>query len=275
MSSEVASTTAAAGPTAAESKSATSHRVVLITGGNRGLGLEFVRQLLEEEEHPAIQAFPNDTIIIATARDPAGATELKGLQSKFPDRLDIQPLEVDNDAQIQALVQYVTEKYGRLDMLLNNAGLAEPDPQATPTSVSKELALKVLTTNTIAPIEITKAFLSLLRATLHYNDNVRVAYISSSMGSIGALANAYAPSYRASKAALNMYVRCFAFEVPELAFALIHPGWVQTDMGKRGNRMPPLDIKSSIKGCLKVIQNMHKTKSAKAIEAFDGTTWIW
>lgn len=201
----------------------------------------------------------------------------------------------------------MTKTYGRLDLLFNNAGLAEPDPNATPSTVSVELASKILAINTLAPIELTKAFLPLLKSTLAFKEKalveslssssssdtpnpststelksqlrshplVRVVYVSSSMASIRAVANATAPSYRASKAALNMYVRCFAFEAPDIAFLLLHPGWVQTDMGSRGNRTPPLDVVTSIKKCLGVINKMSLDKSATAIESFDGTTWPW
>ncbi len=191
---------------------------------------------------------------------------------------------------MQEAADYVTSKYGRLDFLLNNAGLAEPDPNATPTTVSPDTAAKIFAINTIAPIEITKAFLPLMRKTLEAkraelkaaggvekkeNPLVRIVFISSSMGSIGAVSNATAPAYRSSKAALNMYVRCFAFEVPEIPFLLLHPGWVATDMGSRGNRSPPMDVTKSITACLGVIARMSTDRSAKAIEAFDNTTWVW
>lgn len=105
--------------------------------------------------------------------------------------------------------------------------------------------------------------------------HVRVVFVSSSMGSIGACCNSNAPSYRASKAALNMYIRCFAFQYPHLAVMPLHPGWVQTDMGKRGQRSPPTSVDDSIAGCLRQIKDARVGESSKRMASFDDTTWVW
>jgi len=105
--------------------------------------------------------------------------------------------------------------------------------------------------------------------------HVRAVYISSSMGSLGATCNSNVPTYRASKAALNMYIRCLSFEHPHIAFMPLHPGWVQTDMGKRGERMPPTTVEKSIDGCLKQIGKCVVETASKTMYSFDDTTWVW
>jgi len=258
-----------------QTKEPASQRVVIVTGANRGIGLEYVRQLLEEKSHPAIEAFPGDTIVVATARNPEAATKLQELKAKHGDRLDIQPLEVTDEAQIQALVQHVTDKYNRLDLLLNNAGYLEP-AGSTPSTLAMDEMKKVFEVNTFAPIAITRAFLPLLQATKKVNDNVRVAFISTIMSSIDNVTRPYAPAYRASKTALNMYARCFAFENPEISFAIIHPGWVQTDMGCRAGGRPPIDPPTSVNGGLKIIQKMSPSDPVSHLyDAITGGTIPW
>jgi NAD(P)-dependent dehydrogenase (short-subunit alcohol dehydrogenase family) len=179
---------------------------VVVTGANRGIGLALVRHYLEAKH-----------VVHATARDLGAAAALHALRSE---RLVLHPLDVRDDASCRALGHAIGEE--PVDLLINNAGVgrsATDDPAQI---------LEVFDTNAVGPLRVVTAL----------GDNVRAArgkilFITSILGSIGENSDGGAYAYRMSKAALNMAGRNVAHDLGPagVTAALVHPGWVKTDMG--------------------------------------------
>lgn len=230
-----------------------SKATYLITGANRGLGLEFVRQLKARGER-----------VIATARNPDNATELRSLLDKA-DR--IEPLDVADRGSADRLGYNLGGE--RIDALINNAGVGgkgEPLEQA-----DTENILRVLDINAVGPMRVTKALLTQLRA----GDRKLIINVSSQLGSITNAKGGSSYAYRSSKAALNMLTRHLACELGEQGFTCvtIHPGWVQTDMG---GPEAHLTTEQSVSNILTNIIDAatHSTHNG-TFRNFDGTELPW
>ena len=191
---------------------------VFITGANRGLGLELVRQYLDQGAR-----------VFAGAREPH-SQELLQLLQKHPAQLSLIPLEVTRAPEVQAAVATVQAQVSGLDLLINNAGIGSRGIGLG--KYESDIMLKVLHVNAVAPILIGQAFLQLLRN----GHTPKLVNISSQVGSFGWNHSGMSPLYAASKAALNMYTRSLSREATGLITIAVHPGWVQTDMG--GNTAP-------------------------------------
>ena len=178
---------------------------VLITGANRGLGLEFARQYSAD-----------GWTVIGTAREPDEATELKELGVRV-EQLELRDLE--------AVTSFGSRVGERLDLLIANAGTWKPE-QAAGAEDGRAWS-EMLTSNTIAPYLLARAVLEQLAAA-----HGKMVAISSGLGSIAESSGGYVP-YRSSKAALNMVWRQLGFEAKRLgiATAVLDPGWVKTRMG--------------------------------------------
>ncbi len=200
-------------------------RRILITGSNRGIGLELVRLYLQQA----------DTLIFATCRQPATADELNTLANPYAGRLKIIQLDVTDQGSIDGALQLVSRETDGLDMLVNNAGILPGGIAATEATAAHFGALEVdamtevFRVNTVAPIMIAQHFIHLLRKGHH----PRIINISSDAGSIALRDSGINYSYAASKAALNMLTRGLASDLhPDgVIVTSIHPGWIQTDMG--------------------------------------------
>ncbi len=199
---------------------------VLITGANRGLGLEFARQYLAR-----------GATVHAACRAPDQATDLAALAAAHPGRLHVLPLDVADPASIDALRQRLDPLTDRLHRLINNAGIlvrGERFGQLDPAVMARSHVV-----NTIGPVLVTQACADLLER----GQPARVANISSGLGSIAGVDGFHSPSYNASKAALNMWTRLLAQEMNPrgvLCFAL-RPGWVRTAMGGEQADLAPAD----------------------------------
>ena len=188
---------------------------VLITGGNRGLGLEMVRQYLSAGDR-----------VFATTRSPQPAgSELAQLQAAHPEQLTVVTLDVADEAALPGAVAAVRAHTPALDILVNNAGITRRG--LTLGHYTGAALMEVLQTNAVAPFLVAQAFVDLLRA----GQTPRVINISSQVGSFTWNQRGMSPLYAASKAALNMYTRSFASEATGIIAIAVHPGWVQTDMG--------------------------------------------
>ncbi|MGQ7847313.1 SDR family oxidoreductase [Granulosicoccus sp. 3-233] len=203
----------------------------LITGANRGIGLEMTRQALDLGLR-----------VIATCRDPSNAAELTALKGA----LDVHTLDVTDEASIHALV----DKLGlvKLDVLVNNAGY-----MATRQSIDdmdQEQWMSSFAVNAIAPWRVSVAFADRLEA----SSCARIATISSQMGSLER-AGSDRVAYRSSKAAANMVMRTLALEWQSrgIAVCMLHPGWVKTDMGGSN---AALEASESASGLLEVIDGL-------------------
>ena len=220
-------------------------RRILITGANRGLGLEMVRQLAERVLRPR-SAGTRGTRIFATCRQPAAAHELQALAAAHPS-VNVLPLDVADVDSRAALVAELSEHCDGLDWLVNNAAI---NLQAGNLDALEEAALaEMFRVNSIAPLLLSLELLPLLRA----GETPRVVHISSGAGSLENAARSLSNlGYSASKAALNMIMRKQANAWREegiIVFAL-GPGWVRTDMG---GASADISVEESIAGCLRVI----------------------
>jgi NAD(P)-dependent dehydrogenase (short-subunit alcohol dehydrogenase family) len=190
---------------------------VLITGANRGVGLELARQLLARGDR-----------VIATCRQPDQAQTLQQWATRFGDQLLIVALDVTDDASVQAARAVVENAVDRLDMIINNAGiLIESEILST---FEAAIMQRTLDVNVVGVMRVTTQFLDLLRR----GREPKLINISSQLGSLQKMRPGWGRySYNSSKAALNMVTRMLAFDLEEdgVAVRVVHPGWVQTDMG--------------------------------------------
>ena len=231
-------------------------RRVLVTGASRGLGLEFVRQLLARGD-----------AVLAACRRPDEASALAGLAAAHPDRLDVRALELTDAASRSALFDRVAAGWGAIDVLINNAGVLEQGERFG--QLDAAAFRRAFETNTLAPLLFAEAatpWLAKGRAPV-------VAYLSSVLGSIGATQSFYTPSYSVSKAALNMAVRLAAIPMAEhgIRSVALHPGWVKTDMG---GPAAPLEAPESVAGLLRVIDTLPADARGDFID-YRGETLPW
>jgi NAD(P)-dependent dehydrogenase (short-subunit alcohol dehydrogenase family) len=225
---------------------------VLVTGANRGIGLEFARQLAARGDH-----------VFATARDVGRAAELRELAKQFGDAsLTLVPLDVDSADSIRAAADTIAGQTDRLDLLINNAGVyaARVGKDGQPAERLGEFnfddALKVIRTNAVAPLMLTQAVLPLLKK----GEKPKVVSITSGYGSV-ADNNGFPYYYAASKAALNQFMRSLAGDAAAngMITIVMSPGWVQTDMGGAG---APITPEQSVGGMLKVIDGLTATDNS-------------
>jgi NAD(P)-dependent dehydrogenase (short-subunit alcohol dehydrogenase family) len=213
-------------------------RHALVTGANRGIGLEFIRQLLARGDR-----------VIAACRHPGKATALNTLTGDYPGRLHLLPLDVANAksrAQLVRELPLVCESLSErpIDLLINNAGVLHSGERFG--HLSEAHLDDSFHINASGPLLLTEALAP------HLADGATIANISSMLGSIANTTRFGTPSYNISKAAQNMATRLIAHALAErqiIAIAL-HPGWVQTDMGGDGAQIAAQD---SVAGMLRTI----------------------
>lgn len=189
---------------------------VLVTGANRGIGLEFVKQYAARGAK-----------VIATVRDPAKAEVLNELARANP-RITVEQLDVTDFARVDALAAKFADK--PIDVLINNAGVNGGMQNQTFGKMNYAAFEDVLRVNAIAPLKIAEAFLPSVLA----SHDKRIVAISSSEGSVGLVSGPRLYFMRASKAALNMEMRTLAFQLKPkgVSVAILNPGMVDTDFMK-------------------------------------------
>jgi NAD(P)-dependent dehydrogenase (short-subunit alcohol dehydrogenase family) len=227
----------------------------LITGANRGLGLEFTRQGVAKEWR-----------IFAGCRNPGEAKELQDVAAKSHGQVTVHRLDVKDFKQIETLAQELCEQ--PIDLLLNNAGVY--GPQSIHLGHMDYTAWEeVLRVNTLAPYKMAEAFIE----NVARSHKKVIVSITSELGSISHNAAGSHVIYRSSKAGLNMAMKTLAIEVRKLGVtvAVLHPGWVQTDMG---GPKAPLQVGESIRGMLKVIDALRLQDTGKFIN-HEGTEIPW
>jgi len=228
---------------------------ILVTGANRGLGLEFSRQALARGDR-----------VFAAARKPSKGHDLESLQNEHAEQLSILPLDVRDEEQIGAAVSEVGKQVEGLDLLINNAGVYPRGESFG--NLNEATMLDTLHTNTVAPILMAQAFADLLSK----GDEPKLVNISSLMGSIArTMGGSY--SYRASKAGLNMYSKVLSSDLRPMGITVvvIHPGWVKTDMGGRG---ASLSLEQSISEMFKVIDEIGMADTGRYLQ-WDGAELPW
>jgi len=223
-------------------------RNCLITGANRGIGLEFARQLLARGEH-----------VVATCRHPGKATALNALAGEYPGRLHVLPLDVADPKSRASLVHDLPLVLGddRLDLLVNNAGVLHSGERFG--HVEAAILEDSFRTNAIGPFLLAQALAPLL------NDGARIANLSSVMASIASRGEFRSPSYCASKAAQNMLTVQLAQAVAARGIVVLalHPGWVQTEMGGEHATVPTAD---AVRGLLQVVDGATPAQSGSFLD---------
>ena len=226
----------------------------IVTGANRGLGLEFVTQLAARGDH-----------VTATARNPDAATDLQALAKIHQGQVTIARLDMADPKSIAAFASSLGP--GPLDVLIHNAGIY---PDAGPLGeLDYTRVLQGFEVNTLGPLRLSEALLGRLVTSA----KPVIMSVTSQMGSIEDNGSGGSYAYRMSKAALNMGMRSMAKDLVKknVTVFVIHPGWVQTDMGGPNAK---IDVQTSIKGMLSVLDGATHTHSGRFMN-WDGSQLPW
>lgn len=228
---------------------------VLITGANRGLGLEFCRQYAQI-----------GWTVIACCRHPEDAFELNNLASHHR-HVQVETLDVSDLEQIEVLSHKLTDL--PIDVLINNAGIYADDREHAFGQLDYQAWTRSLLVNTQAPVKMAEAFLPQIKR----SEKKLIVSISSLMGSIAENTSGGSLLYRSSKAALNAAMKCLALELKEQSVGVLifHPGWVKTDMGG-ANAL--IEADESVSGMRSVIDDFTLSQSGNFVK-YDGTQLPW
>src|SRR5262249_6691232 len=193
-------------------------RVALVTGANKGIGLEVVRQLAHKSYH-----------VFLSARDEkAGRTAADKLQRENGKQNDGEvtflQIDVANPDSIGRATNEFAKHGNRLDVLINNAGILLDDDKDMLT-ITPEMFEITLRTNTLGPLLVSQAFVPFLKK----SEGPRIVNVSSGSGQLADGADGWAPSYSISKTALNGVTIQLAAALPGFAVNSVCPGWVRTD----------------------------------------------
>lgn len=237
---------------------------VLVTGSNRGLGLEFVRQY-------AAAGWD----VIACARRPERAADLAALALAHEGRVQVEALDVTDHASIDAAARRLEGR--AIDVLLCSAGTMGRGSTAGtgfPGSRFGEIDYadweEIFRVNVTGPMKVIEAFVEHVARSA----GRKVVALSSIVGSIASNTSGGLYAYRASKAALNAFMKSLAIDLGRsrgLVVAMLHPGWVRTDMG--GPRAD-IDAPESVAGLIKVIEGLDAAKAGR-FWRYDGSELPW
>jgi NAD(P)-dependent dehydrogenase (short-subunit alcohol dehydrogenase family) len=191
--------------------------VAVVTGGNRGIGFEICRQLAAR-----------GAAVVLTARERGAGEPAAKKLAGHKHAVAFQPLDVTDAASIEALRDFLKDTYGRLDVLINNAGMIAKG-EAPALTVDLATVRQTLETNALGPLHLVQALVPLLK----HGASPRIVNMSSGMGALTDMGGGYA-AYRMSKTLLNAVTAILAAELAGAAAVnSVCPGWVKTDMGGR------------------------------------------
>jgi NAD(P)-dependent dehydrogenase (short-subunit alcohol dehydrogenase family) len=227
-------------------------QTILITGANRGIGLEYAKQYAE-----------NGQQVYVTVRESAQATALQLLANRHSN-LHVLALDVADVAAIKALASQLSAL--TIDILISNAG-TYPDSAFGRTDA--QAWLQAFQVNTMSTYYLAEAFLPQLRRA----PQAKLIAMTSKMGSIDDNSSGGEYIYRSSKTALNMVVKSLSIDLSEfnIVVAALHPGWVRTDMGGPHGL---IDTETSVSGLRRVIDQLNTAQSGQFI-AYDGKVIPW
>jgi NAD(P)-dependent dehydrogenase (short-subunit alcohol dehydrogenase family) len=195
--------------------------VALVSGGNRGIGRDVVRQLGER----------GITVVLGSrdlkrGEEVAAELEAKGL------RIVAKQLDIRDEASVERVARELEEEFGRVDILVNNAGITDPW-RGTAEDANFDAVKDVLETNLFGAWRLAKAVIPLMRR----NGYGRIVNLASGMGQLSDM-RGHSPGYRVSKTGLNALTRMLASELAgeNILVNSVCPGWVRTDMGGPGAR---------------------------------------
>ncbi|MEO9850648.1 MAG: SDR family oxidoreductase [Reichenbachiella sp.] len=219
-------------------------RIALVTGANKGLGLETARQLAKE----------GTTVLMSSRNKERGTEAFQKLKEEGLD-VEIVQLEVTNEAEVDALVKHIDSTYGKLDVLVNNAGImhgGEPTGVNTAEIVKAEVLKETFDVNFFSLVSLTQKMLPLLKK----SDSGRIINVSSILGSNTVQSDETSPwsgikpfAYNASKTALNSFTVHLAAALKDTNIKVnsAHPGWVKTELGgKNAPLEAPEGAKTSV-----------------------------
>jgi NAD(P)-dependent dehydrogenase (short-subunit alcohol dehydrogenase family) len=205
-------------------------KVAVVTGANRGIGFETCRQLAKR----------GMTVVLAARDEGKGRAAAERLRQEGLD-VAFAPVDVSDDASVRGMARHIGKTHGRVDVLVNNAGImidggTRDDASGTGVLQAKiETLRRTMEVNVYGALRVTQALLPLMP-----KDGARIVNVSSGMGQLSDMNGGW-PAYRMSKTALNALTRIFADELKETGIRVnsICPGWVKTDMGGAGATRTP------------------------------------
>ena len=230
---------------------------ILITGANRGVGLELARQCVARGDR-----------VFAGSRSLEKAGALQQIAAEYPGKLTILPLEVTDETSIAESAASVTAEVAALDILFNNAAANFGDEPGL-SAVNAETLLKAAHINAVGAVIVAQGFINLLQKGIE----PKLVNVSSEAGSITGMTHFRGYHYYGSKAAMNMYTRALAWdpETEGITVIAIHPGWVRTDMGGPNAH---LSTEQSAAGLLKVTDKLTPADNAK-FYTWEGSELPW
>lgn len=218
-------------------------KIALVTGANRGLGLEICRQLAEK-----------DFLVILTSRNVESGIHAVETLDPSTEKIRYCQLDVTKEKSIQSALEFVKKEYNCLDVLINNAGIfldssdvksrESVQRSSSPFKTNREILTRTFETNTLGPFFMCQTFIPLMKK----NGYGRIVNVTSQMGQLSSMGSGWT-AYRISKTALNAVTKIFAEELKgtNILINSIHPGWIQTDMG---GPKAPLTPEEGTKGIL-------------------------
>jgi NAD(P)-dependent dehydrogenase (short-subunit alcohol dehydrogenase family) len=234
----------------------------LVTGSNRGIGFEFVRQLAEQGWN-----------VLATCRDPASADRLNAVAAKTVGKIEILPLDVASQASIKQLAATLNRR--PIDLLVCNAGISGPK-QSTVSGkegeriqdLDDDVWFEVFRTNLLGPVRVA----GFLADNVAGSERKLIGFISTRMANIEENRDGAFYMYRASKGALNTAVKNLSIELGRrgVVCVALHPGWVRTDFAPNG----PVEAATSVDGLLKVMLTAGAGENGRFI-AYNGDKVPW
>jgi NAD(P)-dependent dehydrogenase (short-subunit alcohol dehydrogenase family) len=228
---------------------------ILITGANRGLGLEFARQYTRAHWR-----------VIACCRRPDAAADLKAIADPTEGKTSLHALDVTDHDRIAALAKELADQ--PVDILLNNAGVYEPHKTQLG-KIDYAAWANVLAVNVLAPTRMVESFVD----NVARSNRKQIACMSSQMGSIADNKSGAHYIYRSSKAALNMAVKSLSIDLRDRGATVValDPGWVRTDMGGEDAELAPAE---SIRGMIRVLEGLTIADSGKYL-SYNGAELPW
>lgn len=191
-------------------------KVALVTGGNKGIGFEICRQLAQK----------GIKVILTARNQQKGRAAAEKLQKEGLDVVHHQ-LDVTDEESVKKTAEYVDQKFGKLDILINNAGiLIDAETRGLEADIDK--VKESVEVNTYGSLRVSKAFIPIMQK----NNYGRIVNMSSHMAALHQMAG-WAPGYRISKTALNAVTRILAYELRQTNITVnsVSPGWARTEMG--------------------------------------------
>jgi NAD(P)-dependent dehydrogenase (short-subunit alcohol dehydrogenase family) len=226
---------------------------VLLVGASRGLGLAMAAEFLKR-----------GWTVVGTVQGGA-RTPLHDLAEEYPGRIGVELLDVTAPDQITALRQRLSGR--SFDILFHNAGIANANPHESAAEVSTEAFIEVMVTNALSPMRVLEGLQELVPA-----DGL-IGVMSSGQGSIGNNEKGGAEVYRASKAALNQFMRCYAARhaTEARALVLMAPGWIRTALG---GPAAPFTVEESVPKVVDVLLSQQGKPGLRYVDR-EGRTVAW